>query len=45
VLETAGIVHGVRADRQSLFEFDPQPMEEIKSYSNLVSDQAGSDPG
>jgi hypothetical protein len=45
VLETAGIVHGVCADRQSLFEFDPQPMEEIKSYSNLVSDQVGSDPG
>jgi hypothetical protein len=39
VLETAGIVHGVRAGRESLFAFDPQPMEEIKSYINLVSDQ------
>jgi hypothetical protein len=25
VLETAGIVHGVRAACESLFEFDPQP--------------------
>ena len=39
VLEQAGIVHGVRAGRESLFEFDPQPMEEIKSYIDLVSEQ------
>jgi hypothetical protein len=32
-------VHGVRAGRESLFELDPQPREEIKSYINLVSDQ------
>jgi DNA-binding transcriptional ArsR family regulator len=36
VLEQAGIVHGVRAGRESLFEFDPQPMEEIKSYIDLL---------
>jgi DNA-binding transcriptional ArsR family regulator len=39
VLESAGIVHGVRAGRESLFEFDPQPMEQIKNYIDLVSEQ------
>ncbi len=39
VLESAGIVHGVRTGRESLFEFDPQPMEQIKSYIDLVSEQ------
>jgi DNA-binding transcriptional ArsR family regulator len=39
VLETAGIVHSVRAGRESLFEFDPRPMEEIKNYIDLVSEQ------
>ena len=39
VLEQAGIVHGARAGRESLFEFDPQPMEEIKNYIDLVSEQ------
>jgi DNA-binding transcriptional ArsR family regulator len=39
VLESAGIVHGVRTGRESLFEFDPQPMEQIKNYIDLVSEQ------
>lgn len=39
VLEDAGIVHSVRAGRESLFEFDPKPVEEIKEYLNLVSEQ------
>jgi len=39
VLEGAGIVHGVRAGRESRFEFDPEPLEEIKEYLDLVSAQ------
>lgn len=39
VLESAGIVHSVRAGRESLFEFDPKPMEEIRDYLDLVSAQ------
>jgi DNA-binding transcriptional ArsR family regulator len=39
VLEKAGIVHSVRAGRESLFEFDPKPMEEIKQYLDSVSAQ------
>jgi DNA-binding transcriptional ArsR family regulator len=39
VLENAGIVHGVRTGRESLFEFDPRPMEQIKNYIDLVSEQ------
>lgn len=39
VLESAGIVRSVRAGRESLFEFDPEPMEEIKEYLDLVSEQ------
>ena len=39
VLESAGIVHGVRAGRESLFEFDPQPVQQIKTYIDLVSEQ------
>ncbi|MGA8593695.1 MAG: helix-turn-helix domain-containing protein [Bryobacteraceae bacterium] len=39
VLEGVGIVHGVRAGRESLFEFDPAPIEEIKEYLDLVSEQ------
>ena len=41
VLESAGIVHGVRTGRQSLFEFDPEPMREIQEYLDLVSEQWG----
>jgi DNA-binding transcriptional ArsR family regulator len=39
VLERVGIVHGVRAGRESLFEFDPQPIKEITEYLDLVSRQ------
>jgi DNA-binding transcriptional ArsR family regulator len=39
VLEDAGIVHGVRAGRESLFEFDPEPIQEMKQYLDLVSRQ------
>jgi DNA-binding transcriptional ArsR family regulator len=37
VLESAGIVHSVRAGRESLFELDPQPIEDIKEYLERVS--------
>jgi len=39
VLKNAAIVHSIRRGRESLFEFDPQPMEEIKKYLDLVSEQ------
>ena len=39
VLERVGIVHSVRTGRESLFEFDPEPMEGIKQYLDFVSEQ------
>jgi DNA-binding transcriptional ArsR family regulator len=39
VLERADIVHSVRTGRESRFELDPEPMEEIKKYLDLVSEQ------
>ena len=39
VLESAKIVHSVRAGRENLFQFDPEPMEEIKKYLDHVSEQ------
>jgi DNA-binding transcriptional ArsR family regulator len=39
VLESVGIVHSVRTGRESLFEFDPQPIEGIKEYLDFVSEQ------
>jgi DNA-binding transcriptional ArsR family regulator len=39
VLERARLVHGVRAGRESLFELDPKPMEDLREYLNLVSEQ------
>lgn len=39
VLESAGIVHCARAGRESLFEFDPEPIEGIKDYLDFVSEQ------
>ena len=39
VMERAEIVHCVRAGRESLFEIDPEPIEEIKKYLELVSEQ------
>jgi|SRR5208283_1405956 len=38
-LERARIVRCVRTGRESRFEFDPKPMEEIKTYLEVVSDQ------
>src|SRR5208282_5596670 len=37
VLESVGIVRSVRSGRESLFEFDPQPIEGIKEYLDFVS--------
>ena len=39
VLQRAGIVHGARAGREKRFEFDPEPMQEIKQYLDIVSEQ------
>ena len=39
VLEQAGVVHSVRSGRESLFAFDPEPIEEIKKYLDAVSEQ------
>jgi len=39
VLESVGIVHSVHAGRESLFEFDPTPIEEMREYLNFVSEQ------
>ncbi|MGH9710931.1 MAG: ArsR/SmtB family transcription factor [Candidatus Acidiferrales bacterium] len=39
VLESAQSVHSVRAGRESLFGFEPEPIKEIKRYLDLVSEQ------
>jgi DNA-binding transcriptional ArsR family regulator len=39
VLERAKIVRSIRAGRESLFEFDPEPIDEIGKYLDLVSQQ------
>jgi hypothetical protein len=39
VLEKAGIVHGTRAGRESRFELNPEPLEELQKYLQLVSEQ------
>jgi DNA-binding transcriptional ArsR family regulator len=39
VLEQVGIVRCVRAGRESLFKFDPEPIEEMKQYLDFVSQQ------
>jgi DNA-binding transcriptional ArsR family regulator len=39
VLEHAGVVYSVRSGRESLFAFDPEPIEEIKEYLDAVSEQ------
>ena len=38
-LESAGVVRSARYGRESLFEFDPAPMEEIRKYLDFVSEQ------
>lgn len=37
VLENAGMVHSERAGRESLFEFNPQPVVGLKEYIDRVS--------
>ena len=39
VLESVGIVHSVHAGRESLFEFDPTPIEAMRKYLDFVSEQ------
>lgn len=39
VLEGAGIVRGIRAGRESLFEFNPAPIESLSDYLEAVSAQ------
>ncbi|WP_411823873.1 ArsR/SmtB family transcription factor [Leptospira sp. 'Mane'] len=39
VLEKVGIVRSLRIGRESLFEFDSEPIEEIKEYLNQISKQ------
>lgn len=39
VLERARVVHGRREGRESLFVFDPQPMEEMSAFLNAVSEE------
>ena len=39
VLERAGMVHRIHEGRESLFEFDPEPIEETKKYLDFVSQQ------
>src|SRR5216683_2256593 len=39
VLERVEIVHSVRAGRENLFELNPEPIEEIRKYLDLVSEQ------
>lgn len=37
VLEGAGLVHSIRRGRESLFEFDPKPITELKDYLETIS--------
>jgi DNA-binding transcriptional ArsR family regulator len=39
VLEGAGVVHSLRAGRESLFEFRPEPLLELRSYLDDVAQQ------
>jgi DNA-binding transcriptional ArsR family regulator len=38
VLETVELVRSVHAGRESLFELNPEPIEELKKYLDRVSD-------
>jgi DNA-binding transcriptional ArsR family regulator len=38
VLEKAGIVHASRRGRESRFQFDPRPIEQVRDYLGLVSE-------
>ena len=39
VLERVGIVHSIRAGRESRFKFNPEPIEDIREYLDLVCAQ------
>jgi DNA-binding transcriptional ArsR family regulator len=39
VLERAGIVRSVHAGRESLFEYNPEPVAELREYLDRVSSQ------
>jgi len=39
VLQRARIVRSTRVGRESLFRLDPEPMQEMQAYLNLVSRQ------
>jgi len=39
VLESAGLVHSIRAGRESHYEFDPEPIAGIRQYLDSVSEQ------
>jgi DNA-binding transcriptional ArsR family regulator len=39
VLERVRVVHSVREGRESLFEFNPQPMEELREYLEVIGRQ------
>lgn len=39
VLQSVGIVRSARRGRESLFKFDPQPIEGMKEYLDFVSQQ------
>jgi DNA-binding transcriptional ArsR family regulator len=39
VLEGVGIVQSTRSGRESLFHFNPQPLDEVRSYLDTVSKQ------
>ena len=39
VLESVGIVYSVYRGRESLFEFDSVPIEEMREYLDFVSEQ------
>jgi len=39
VLANAGVVRSVRIGRESLFELEPRPIEEVRNYLDQVSKQ------
>jgi DNA-binding transcriptional ArsR family regulator len=39
VLQRAGMVRSCRAGRENRFAFDPEPMEGLKQYLDLISEQ------
>ena len=39
VLENAGVVRGTRSGRESLFAFQPEPVEETRAYLDRISEQ------